>query len=85
MNALKMAEAIARFRLLRSLGTFSATGRSGQFTFELDKTGLKVERLSNGAPRQASVMTVRQLFEGYNRELAFLCEQHLRTEPSRGN
>jgi VCBS repeat-containing protein len=84
MNALKMAEAIARFRLLRSLGTFSESGR-GQFTFVLDRSGRNVEALPHGAPRQASVMTVRQLFEGYNRELALLCQQYLRTEPSRGN
>ncbi len=84
MDALKMAEAIARFRLLRSLGTFGFTGRPGQFTFALDKSGLKVETLANGAPAEAASLTVRELFDGYNRELAMLCEQHLRTEPSRG-
>lgn len=77
MDALKMAGAIARFRLLRSLGTFGSTGRAGRFTFELDRSGLRVETLDNGAPREASALTVRQLFEGYNRELAILAEQHL--------
>lgn len=84
MDALKMAEAIARFRLLRSLGTFAPTGRSGQYTFALDKTGLNVEGLSHGAPYEASKLTVREIFDGYNREIALLCELHLRTEPSRG-
>lgn len=77
MDALKMAEAVARFRLLRSLGSFAPTERPGQYTFALDKTGLNVERLTNGAPTEAARLTVRQLFEGYNRELALLCEHHL--------
>ena len=84
MDALKMAEAVARFRLLRSLGTFGVTERRGQFTFALDRSGTRVESLPNGAPEPAAQLTVRQLFDGYNRELAMLCEQDLRTGRSRG-
>jgi VCBS repeat-containing protein len=83
MDALKMAQAVARFRLLRSLGTFAPTDRNGQYTFSLDKTGLRVEMLENGAPRTAASLTVRQIFEGYNRELALLCEQHIGAQTSR--
>lgn len=85
MDALKMAQAVARFRLLRSLGTFGTTGRAGRFTYELDRTGLKAEYLANGAPHEAAALTVRQLFEGYSRELAMLCEQHLAPQRSLGH
>lgn len=84
MDALKMAQAITRFRLLRSLGIFSPTERAGRFTFELDKSGRRVDTLENGAPKEAAALTVRQLFEGFNRELALLCEQHIGAEKSRG-
>lgn len=83
MDALKMAQAIARFRLLRSLGNFAPAGPSGHYTFELDRSGLKVERLHNGAPRDAAPLTIRQLTLGFESHLALLCETHVKAQKFR--
>lgn len=72
MNAMKMASAIVRFRLLRSIGTFSPGKQAGTYTFDIDDEA--AEPIANGVPESTIGLTVHDVISGFKEELSLLCD-----------
>lgn len=80
MNALKLAQAVVRFRLLRSLGTFFPDKKPGIYYFDVD--ALEARPLQNGAPEPARSLRIQELIDDYEYELSLLCELQQREKSS---
>jgi hypothetical protein len=77
MDALRMANAIVHFRILRSLGRFSPTPNPAVYQFHPCLCGrLRAEPLPNGLPEPLGNFKVRQVIEDFTEELGLLCRQH---------
>lgn len=81
MNVLKMAEAIVRFRILRSLGSFELGHEDNLFYFHMESTGQdRRERLTNGVPTEVENLSIKDLVSGYDSEIGQLCWEHFQQE-----
>lgn len=77
MNALRMANAIVHFRILRSVGRFHPTPQPGIFQFHPCSCGrMRGEPLPNGLPQPLRDVSVREIVEDYGVELGLLCLRH---------
>lgn len=77
MDALRMANAIVHFRVLRSLGRFMPTRDPDVYQFHPCLCGrLRAEPLPNGLPEPLGDLRVRQVIEDFTAELGLLCRQH---------
>lgn len=77
MEALKMANAIVHFRMLRSLGRFHPTCEPGIYQFHPCLCGhQRSEALPNGLPDVVTDLKVKQIIEHYTFELGLLCRLH---------
>ncbi len=77
MNVIKMAQAIVRFRLLRSLGSFEMGHEDNLFYFHMESNGKdRREKLANGVPTEVENLTIRDLVQGYDSEIGQLCWEH---------
>ena len=79
MDALKMANAIVHFRMLRSVGGFHPTREPGVYQFYPCSCGRATgEPIPNGLPEPVSRVKVKEIIDHFTRELGMLCRQHYR-------
>lgn len=77
MKALRMANAIVHFRVLRSVGRFQPTQKNGVYQFHPCSCGkMRGEPLPNGLPKPMRQVSVRDIVDHYSAELGILCLQH---------